>query len=81
MTQMIQERPIIDALNRGERVKIEDIFLKKIEGEIRPGDFYVAERNQGPKLLICKQVIENFVIPTFPAYCYDLWECVRVEEV
>lgn len=50
--------------------------------EIKPGDFYIAERNTGPKLLECKEVdYRNWIVATELAYSYDTWECVKVEIV
>lgn len=77
----------------GEGILVLDgLKLKKVEGEIQPGDLYIGERNQGPKLLTCKEVRKNehfphnsmnpgFVIATTMDYSYDLDECVKVEEV
>lgn len=50
-----------------------------IEGPIQPGDLYLAERNTGPKLLTCLQVKDNYVVPVGIDYCYDVWECIKVE--
>jgi len=53
------------------------------EWELRRGDMYIAERNGGPQLLFVQQInIESgFIIPTTLNYCYDIRECVAVEEV
>jgi hypothetical protein len=52
------------------------------QGEIQPGDLYVAERNTGPQLLTAREVNREFncIYPTEPAYAYDIWECVKVRE-
>lgn len=52
------------------------------EGRLEPGDLYVAERNQGPKLLTVQMVNwdHGFVIPTTNDYLYDIHECVKVKE-
>lgn len=49
--------------------------------DLEPGDTYVAERNQGPRLLT---VLENnredgWITSKEGAYPYDTWECVGVE--
>lgn len=53
-------------LRAGEIVEIEGIKLRMAEGEIRPGDFYVGERNQGPKLAICRRVHYGDIPERFP---------------
>ncbi len=47
----MREYRTLNALRRGEVIDIEGIELKMDDGEIKPGDLYVAERNTGPKLL------------------------------
>ena len=47
--------------------------------EIKPGDLYLAERNTGPQLLTCREVKDNYIIPVEMAYCYDVWECMRIK--
>lgn len=46
------------------------------------GDLYLAERNQGPRLLTCEKVFagsgQGWVQPKEPAYCYNLYECFKV---
>lgn len=59
---------------------LKEIGLVEIDAEIKPGDFYIAERNTGPKLLQCKEVKDNLIIPTCNAYPYNKWECVKVVE-
>jgi hypothetical protein len=52
--------------------------------DLQSGDTYVAERNQGPKLLTVHHVDYHDVGAVFPvenAYPYDLGECVKVEMV
>ena len=61
------------------RTTAKEMGLIPIEGPIQPGDTYLAERNTGPKLLTCLQVKNNYVVPVELAYCYDVWECVKVE--
>lgn len=59
----MREYKTIRALRRGEVIDIEGIKLKMMTGpdgqeeQIREGDIYVAERNQGPKLLTAKKLI------------------------
>ena len=54
--------------------------LKLLEGaEIKPGDFYIGMRNQGPKLLECHSVHpSHWIRPVEIAYSYGTWECVKV---
>lgn len=72
-------------LERGETLGIEGFQVRMIEGEIQPGDWYVGERNMGPKLLTARKLVEEenlvggFIVPNELAYPYDLNECVRVE--
>lgn len=47
-----------------------------------PGDLYLAHRNSGPNLLTVKEVKEGVVIPLEKsAYCYDIWECLKVKPI
>lgn len=72
------------ALLNGETVEVEGIPVKFRDGDIEPGDLYVAERNGGPKLLTCKSYSDDgsWINPDEKfAYCYDTWECTRVEAV
>lgn len=70
-----------NTLKQGQSAAFEGMTLVPAEGQIRPGDTYVAERNTGLQLLTCKRVIsdKNFIIPTENAYCFDIWECIPVE--
>lgn len=72
----------LNALRRGEVVNIAGISLRMDDGEIKPGDLYVAERNICPELLTAKKVDLEIgcVFPTCNAYAYDLHECVKVRE-
>jgi len=46
---------------------------------IKVGDWYVACRNSGPKLLKAKEIKDSYVIPEeVGQYCFDIWECVKV---
>lgn len=45
---------------------------------IQPGDTYLAERNTGPHLLTCHKVKNNYIVPVEMAYCYDVWECIKI---
>lgn len=55
--------------------------MKKADGELQPGDLYVAERNTGPHLLTCRAVDAKFgcVYATTPAYPYSIGECVKAQ--
>ena len=72
--------------------EFEGIQLKYIGewSDLKPGDTYVAERNQGPRLLTVSTIKETlgdrdqFVGAVFAkesAYPYDLGECVKIEIV
>lgn len=79
----MREYLTLQALRRGEIIDIDGIKLKMDAGEITPGDLYVAERNTGPKLLTACEVSAemNCIHPVdFPAYSFDLHECVKVAE-
>jgi len=78
---MNREYKTLRALRYGEIVDIEGIKLRMAEGEIAPGDLYVAERNTGPKLLTAKVINFNIIIPTDGEYPYSINECVKVKEV
>ena len=46
---------------------------------IQPGDMYLAKRNGPPQLLTAREIKDNYIVPEeFPAYCFDVWECVRI---
>jgi len=45
---------------------------------VRPGDLYIAKRNQGWKLLECLSLGDAWVQPTTWDYPYDFSECVKV---
>ncbi len=80
---MIREYSTLRALWRGEIVDLGGILVKMDEGEIKPGDLYVAERNTGLHLLTAREV--NMEVGCiFPvdrdAYAFDLHECVKVCE-
>lgn len=62
-----------------EVAKSLEISLLWIE-PIRPGDLYLAMRNIGPKLLVCRFLGESCVHPTSSDYAYDFSECVLVKE-
>ena len=80
----MREYRTIKALRQSETVEIEGAFFKMISGDIEVGDWYIAERNQGPKLLTARKIqmsgdFPSFIVPEEMAYCYDWGECVRVE--
>lgn len=73
----------ITALERGEEVDIGGgLLVKMVEGDLEPGDLYVAERNTGPHLLTCREINEELgcVFATILAYPFDTNECVKVCE-
>jgi hypothetical protein len=46
----------IHALMRGERIIVDGWELEMESGPIQSGDFYVGQRNQGPKFLTCDRI-------------------------
>lgn len=52
------------------------------EVEIKPGDYYIAEKNTGPHLLCCAFVHDRgFIVPTNRMrYPYDLCDCYKIIE-
>jgi hypothetical protein len=75
-----RQYPTLCALERGEIVEVDGFKVRKDAGEIKPGDFYIGERNTGPHLLIAKEIMHGAVFSECRAYPYDLHECVRVCE-
>jgi len=78
-----REYKTVKALRAGEVVEIEGVRFRAIEGEIQPGDWYVAERNTGPHLLTCRENDKEnrWIVPVEEKYSFDTGECVRVEMV
>jgi hypothetical protein len=74
--------PTLNRLRSGEIIEIEGLRLIGLEGEVGPGDLFVAERNTSPQLLTAKAVNteQSYVLSVENAYPYDCSECVRVEE-
>lgn len=69
---------IKQAVESGE---IEGVPFKIADGEIEPGDMYIAERNVGLKLLTCQKndKANGWIVPTELAYSYDRGECIKIE--
>ena len=61
--------------------KIEGVPFRVLDGDILPGDTYIAERNTGLRLLTCRQNNKDrgWVVPVGPEYLYDTGECFRIE--
>lgn len=80
---MRERSKVWNNLKKGEEVIFNGMKLKPLEGDIEPGDKYLAERNTGPKLLVCREIGMDCIHPEHEpvAYSYDTWECVKVEEV
>lgn len=78
----MREYATLKKLRAGETIDFEGILLKMDEGEIEPGDLYVAERNTGPHLLTARVVDtqSGCIVPTDHAYPFNLHECVKVCE-
>lgn len=83
----------IRALRQGKTIQMEGLTFKMAtdasgaEEEIKPGDFYVAERNTGPYLLTAREIVGpgeakgghgGWVVPVENVYCFDTPECVKV---
>ncbi len=83
----MRESKVLEALCERKTVSIGGVLVRMVEGEIKPGDRYVAERNTGPQLLTAKRIVGqgegpggfgNWIDPEESAYNYDIWECVKV---
>lgn len=62
-------------------IKVEGVqFEVDPSAEIKPGDLYISERNQGPELLTCRIVSpkNHWIHPVEIAYSYNTWECFKV---
>lgn len=61
-------------------ILFEDVVVTVDEGEILPGQIYMARRNTGWKMLTCLRVNKDggWVVPEEFAYCFDIGECFRV---
>lgn len=64
-------------------VEIEGSFVTAIQSsgaDLKPGDVYIAKRNTGWKLLICRKVDFDLgcVFPDNLDYAYNLHECHKV---
>ena len=71
-------------LRNGETVTIEGVgFVKDGDGIVSVGDTYIAERNQGPKLLTARTIndVDGYIVPVEMAYPYNIGECVKVRMV
>jgi len=70
-------------LRAGEHVELEGIEFRHVPGEIEPGDWYVGERNAGPKLSTCSEIKLGCVYGTPPwsIYPFYIGECVHVEPI
>lgn len=82
----MREYKTLKALRAGGTVDIEGLKFKMIDGELQPGDLYIAERNTGPHLLTVRKVVHEettgqamHVNPTTMDYPFDIEECVKVE--
>ncbi len=48
--------------------------------DIKPGELYLAHKNNGPQILTCKKNEVSFIVPVEHAYCYDMCDCVKLNE-
>lgn len=86
----------IRALRAGHEVELEGVAFAAADGPICAGDWYIAERNTGPKLLTAHSFIRylgqgesepvansehsSWILSEEKAYPYDTHECVKVRE-
>ena len=77
----MREYKTIRALREGKSVEVEGLTVCMVEGDIKPGDIYVGERNVGPRLLTALSVNSEggWINPREQAYNYDVSECVKVD--
>ena len=72
---------LIQSLKQGNSVEFEGVTLRMAgNGQISPGDTYLAQRNT-VQLLTCRRTIqsEGWIVPKEVAYPFDIHECVAVE--
>lgn len=86
----------IKALRSDETVELEGVAFVADDGPIRKGDWYIAQRNQGPRLLTAHSFQRylgageaeevdssedaSWIISEEREYPYDTHECVKVRE-
>lgn len=70
-------------LLNGYTVKINGGVYRYVDCDLRPGDTYIAGRNNLPQVLTVFSVDREdmFVCAVESAYAFDLWECVPVERI
>lgn len=69
-----------DGVSYRKFIRYDGITFVVTDSPIEPGDDYLAERNTGPQLMVCKSVnlIDGWIVPEGVGYPYDLNECVKV---
>lgn len=89
--QMLSDQPLFFNAHPGIRdalvqMEFEGVpFTVPEDQTLNPGDTYLAERNQGVKLLTCREHIKEnnfvggYVLPVETAYAYDYGECIKIE--
>lgn len=79
----MREYAALKTLRSGDILDIDGLSLVMDEGDIKPGDLYVGERNAGPQLLTARKVDYELgcIFPTCTSYPYDLGECIKIKEV
>ena len=78
-----REYTTLRRLRDGETIDLGGIFVKMDEGDIGPGDMYIAERNTGPKFLTAASIDEErgYIVPIdLHNYVFNFDECVKVCE-
>lgn len=65
-------------------MEIEGLLVEP-NSEIVVGDLYFARRNASWQLLTAARVVpvgpfgtRGYIVPQEMAYCYDIWECLKV---
>ena len=75
---------VLRRLHDGETIEVENtgIFVKKIPGELAPGDDYVGAFNTVNLLSVDRIDPEHhWVFPRETGYAFNLGDCVKVEIV
>ena len=71
---------ILEAKKEDGFIILDEKIYKFKDGDIQPGDLYVAGRNSGPKLLTAKNIFRGCVYSREGSYPFNYSECHRVEE-
>ncbi len=72
---------VINDQNNLEDIEVEGVVVTVNSGaEIKPGDFYIARRNNPWQLLTCSEVHleQGFIVAQEIAYPFDICNCKKV---